>query len=132
MPGSQPSGSFPTPWLHLPSSLPLPLLASQPLVVVPVIVTSACDQAFPWKVPRVRVMAAPARMFPRKFESVMVTASATHHVTLHASPPPAMTTEKSVPVSAPVPRVPILKIQVPSAGPSSVNVPVNSAAASKQ
>jgi len=43
-----------------------------------------------------------------------------------------MITEKLVPVSAPVPPVPILKIQTPSAGPSSVNVPVNAAAAVKQ
>lgn len=40
-----------------------------------------------------------------------------------------MTTEKLVPVRAPV-RVPILKIQIPFAGPSRVKVPVNVAAAS--
>jgi hypothetical protein len=77
-------------------------------------------------------MAAPARIVPTKFEFVIVAAWATHHVTLHGCPPPAMTTEKAVPVRAPVPRVPILKIQVPFAGPSSVKTPVNVAAAGKQ
>ena len=40
--------------------------------------------------------------------------------------------DKLVPVRAPVPMVPILKVQIPVAGPSSVNAPVNVAAASKQ
>ena len=44
----------------------------------------------------------------------------------------AMTTEKLVPVRAPVALVPILKIQMPVDGPASVNVPVSVAAASKQ
>src|SRR6185503_9674526 len=61
----------------------------------------------------------------------MVTACATHHVTLHACPP-SITTEKLVPVSAPVPLVPILKSQVAFAGPLRVNTPVSVAAASKQ
>ena len=44
-----------------------------------------------------------------------------------------VTTLKPVPVSAPVPRVPILKIQIPFAGPSSVSTPpVEVAAASTQ
>ena len=74
-------------------------------------------------------------MVPWKFELVSVAAWATHQYTFgHAVPAasPAMTTEKLVPVRAPVPPVPILKIQTPSAGPSSVNVPVNVAAAVKQ
>ena len=62
----------------------------------------------------------------------MVAASAIHQVTLHACPPLVMTTEKVVPVRAPVPRVLTLKSQVPFAGPLSVNTPVNAAAASKQ
>jgi hypothetical protein len=44
-----------------------------------------------------------------------------------------MTTEKLVPVSAPVPLVPILKIQIPLEGPLSVNtLPVDVAAAATQ
>ena len=76
-------------------------------------------------------MAAPARMDPLKFESVMVAASAIHQVTLHADAP-LSATEKFVPVSAPVPLVPTLKSQVPVEEPRSVNVPVRVAAASKQ
>jgi hypothetical protein len=81
-----------------------------------VIVTSAFANAFPSKVPRVSVIAAPARIVPMKCESVMVAASATHHVTLHRCAPLVMIIEKLVPVRTPVPLVPTLKIQVPSAG----------------
>ena len=78
-------------------------------------------------------MAAPARMVPLKFEVVIVTAWAIHQVTLQGFPPPAMTTEKPVPVRAPVPLVPTLKSQVSVADPLSVNVVrVNVAAAGKQ
>jgi hypothetical protein len=73
-------------------------------------------------------------MFPRKVESVSVAASAVHQNTLllHVSPPD-ITTEKLVAVRAPVPRVPILKIQVSLADPTSVNTPpVSVEAASKQ
>ena len=74
---------------------------------------------------------------PARFESVIVAASAVHHVTLHACPPPAITTEKLVPVSAPVGSVPgaasvepILNVQVAvKDGPSSVKTPVSAAAA---
>jgi hypothetical protein len=111
--------------------------AEQVLVTaVPVDVTSAFAQARPTNVPPnvppVLVMAAPARIVPTNREFVIVAAWATHHVTLHGCAPPAMTTEKWVPVRAPVPRVPILKIQVPFEGPLSVNTPVNVAAAGKQ
>jgi hypothetical protein len=47
--------------------------------------------------------------------------------------PLGVITEKLVPVSAPVPRVPILKIQIPVEGPLRVRtLPVDVAAASKQ
>src|SRR5205823_942356 len=106
----------------------------QATAAVPVIVTSAFEKASPLKVPRVRVMAAPARMFPTKFESVIVTAWATHQVTLQGCAPPAMTTTKLVPVSAPVAGVPdpTLKTQLAVGGPSSVRRPVSTAAAGKQ
>ena len=84
-------------------------------------------------------MAAPARIVPARFESVIVAASAVHQVTLQACAPPAITTEKLVPVRAPVGSAggvasadPILKVQIPFDGPSSVNTPVNAAAAGKQ
>src|SRR5882762_9298028 len=102
------------------------------VTAVPVIVTSAFAETVPCKLPPVRVMPAPARILPWMSEVVIVTASATRHVTLDARPPPAMTTAKLVPVRAPVPLVPILKIQTASAGPSSVNTPVTVAAALKQ
>jgi len=44
-------------------------------------------------------------------------------VALHSTVAVARTTEKLVPVSAPVPLVPILKIQNAEGSPSSVNVP---------
>src|SRR6266550_1710532 len=102
------------------------------VTAVPVIVTSAFALRFPSKVPRVSVMSAPPRIVPMKRESVMVAPWATHHVTLPGCPPPAMTTEKLLPVRAPVPLVPILKVQMPSAGPLSVNTPETVAAALKQ
>src|SRR5205823_12453576 len=108
----------------------------QPFSVPPVSVTAALASARPLKapaVPTVAVMAAPARMVPLKFEVVIVTACATHQVTLQGLPPPAMTTEKPVPVRAPVPLVPILNSQVSVEVPSSVNVvSVNVAPAGKQ
>src|SRR5207237_2762360 len=105
---------------------------TQPVTVVPVTVTAPFAKACPKKLPWVRVMAALARIVPRKCESVMVASSATNQKTLHGCPPPASTAEKPVPVRAPVPLVPILKIQIPFAGPASVAWPVNVAAASKQ
>src|SRR2546423_2261999 len=75
------------------------------MTAVPVNVTSptpaAPAHAFPFRVPPVNVMAAPARMLPWNAEVVIVAAASTHHVTLHACAPPASTTEKFVPVSAP-------------------------------
>src|SRR6266480_700328 len=102
------------------------------VTAVPVIVTSAFDETFPCRLPPVSVMPAPARMLPWMLEVVIVTASATRHVTLDARAPPAITTEKPVPVRAPVPLVPIFRTQIPSAGPLSVNTPVTVAAALKQ
>ncbi len=104
----------------------------QPVAATPVSVTAAFAKARPATVPLVVVIAAPARMVPLKFESVIVAASATHQYTLHASAPSGVTTEKRVPVRAPVPPVPILNSQIPVEGPASVNVPVSVAAASKQ
>ena len=49
-------------------------------------------------------MAAPERIVPTRFESVMVAAAFTHHTTLHGWPPFSMTTLKPVPVSAPFTR----------------------------
>jgi len=66
-------------------------------------------RASPLKVPPVTVMSAPARMVPWKFEAVSVASWATHQYTFGHSVPaasPAMTTEKPVPVRAPVPPVP--------------------------
>src|SRR3954463_2754806 len=136
LPGSQPSGPLPTPWLHFcfAGGFTGPLV-SQPVTVVPVSVTAAFDSRSPFNVPRVTVMAAPARTVPTNFESVMVTACATCQYTwLHASAlPPCATTEKLVPVNAPVPSVPILKIHVAFEEPASVNtLPVDVAAASTQ
>ena len=106
---------------------------------MPVIVAPAFAKALPLWVPRVSVMAAPARIVPARFESVIVAASAVHHVTLHGCPPPAITTEKLVPVRAPVGSAggvasaePILKVQIALEGPSSVKTPVKAAAAGKQ
>src|SRR3954466_15863054 len=118
---------------------PGPASAAQPTSAEPGMLAAALAKALPLWVPRVSVMAAPARIVPARFESVIVAASAVHHVTLQACPPPAMTTEKLVPVSAPVgsaggvARVdPILKVQVALDGPSSVNTPVSAAAKGKQ
>ena len=110
-----------------------PVLPATPTRLASVSVTVALARALPVKVPRVMVMAAPARIVPTKFVSVMVAAWATHQYTLHICPPPAMTTEekKLVPVRAPFALAPILKIQIPFAGPLSVNWPVNVAAAAK-
>src|SRR6185295_19683208 len=78
LPGSQPSGPLPTPWLQRCRGggglLDDP---SQPVAVRPVTVTAARASASPLKVPRVRVIAAPARMVPAKFESVIVAAAST-------------------------------------------------------
>src|SRR5438874_299807 len=129
LPGSQPSGPLPTPWLHLSLSLSLPSFParrlSHPTAAVPVNVTSptpaAPAQALPLKVPPVMVIAAPARMLPWKAEVVIVAAASTHHVTLHGCAPPASTTEKLVPVSAPNGT---LMSQVAFEPPLSVNTPV--------
>src|SRR6185436_10555114 len=98
----------------------LPQVATSVLVKV----TAAFARARPLRLPSVTVMATPERMFPTTNESVMVAASLVHQNTLlsQVSPLPGRITEKLVPVRAPVPPVPILKIQTPSAGPSSVNV----------
>ena len=77
----------------------------------------------PLSIEPVDVISAPARMVPFRNDVVIVTASLTHQYTLHGCPPPAMITVKLVPVRAPPPPVPILKIQIPLAGPLSVNVP---------
>ncbi|MBK6613724.1 MAG: hypothetical protein IPG27_06395 [Ottowia sp.] len=124
----------------MPRGLPGPAGALQPATVTPVSVTAAFDKAFPLKgvvLPArpVMVMAAPARRVPWKADVVIVTASATHQYTLHGSPPLVMTTERLVPVKAPVPPVPTLKIQVASGSPcpSSVKVvSVNVTAAALQ
>jgi hypothetical protein len=72
-------------------------------------------------------------MFPWKTEVVIVAAAAVCQYTFDASAPPAMTTLRPVPVRAPVPSVPILKIQVSLGPPVSVNVAVvNVNPASKQ
>src|SRR3954462_10781348 len=71
-------------------------------------------------------------MVPAKFDVVIVAACETHQTTLHGWLPPAITTERFVPVSAPVPSVPILKLQMPLDGSFSVSVPVRAAAAGKQ
>src|SRR4029077_3339526 len=88
---------------------------------VPVTVTPAFAKMRPINVPRVNVAAAPERTVPLRSESVIVVAASTHHVTLHACAPPAITTEKFVPVNAPGAT---LNVQVPLAGPLSVNTPV--------
>jgi hypothetical protein len=106
--------------------------AAQAVTVGLVNVTAPFAKSLPCKLPSVKVLSAPARMVPRKSELTIVAPSATHQYTLHRSPPPDMTTEKLVGDKAPAPLVPILKIQTPFAGPSSVNWPVNAAAASKQ
>src|SRR5688572_3387179 len=70
-------------------------------------------------------MAAPERMFPWSSESVCVAAASDHQITLHACAPPARTTEKLVPVNAPVEAPSVtLNVQLPVAGPLSVNTPV--------
>src|SRR5688572_29334716 len=69
-------------------------------------------------------------MLPMNTESVSVAACWVHQNTLLLQVwPPAITTEKLVPVSAPVPPVPILKIQVSLGEPSSVSTPPVSVAA---
>jgi hypothetical protein len=99
------------------------------MTLAPVIVTAALAKARPPWDPRVKVMAPlPARMFPLNAESVMVVAPFDPQNTLHACPPPVMTTVLPVPVRAPL----TLNIQTPFAGPLSVNVPLSVAAASKQ
>jgi hypothetical protein len=71
----------------------------------------------------------PAIMLPLTDEVVIVAASPTDQNTLHGCPPPAITTEKFVPVRA----APTMKIQTPLEGPLSVNVvAVNVAPAGKQ
>src|ERR1035437_7745062 len=92
LPGSQPSGPLPTPWLHLLCDMPPPL-ALQPVTVTLVNVTAAFAQASPLKdvvVParRVMVMPSPARMVPWKPDVVIVAAWATHQYALHGWPPP--------------------------------------------
>src|SRR4051812_2136476 len=118
---------------------PGPASDAQARTAVPVIVAPAFAKALPLWVPRVCSIAAPARIVPARFESVIVAAWAVHHVTLHAWAPPAITTEKLVPVRAPVGSAggvasadPTLKVQVALGGPSSVNTPVSAAAAGKQ
>src|SRR3990172_412088 len=116
LPGSQPSGPLPTPWLHFLCSLSCPWCflplqdgesdsASQPMTLAPVIVTATFAKARPARVPPVKVMdppmASPARMLPLNAEVVIVAAVLGAQNTLHGCPPPSMTTAKSVPVSAP-------------------------------
>ena len=84
--------------------------------------------------PPVTVIADPARMLPTKTEFVNVTASAANQNTLSLhSCPPGITTEKLVPVRAPVPLVPIRNTHVSAGEPASVNTPpVSVTATSKQ
>ena len=112
LPGSQPSGPLPTPWLHLGRAVPPRLPPSQPRNATSVSVTADLANARPSNgvagAPPAMVIAAPERMVPLKSALVIVAAWATHHVTLHADAPLSRTTEKSVAVRAPVPMVPIL------------------------
>src|ERR1035437_1094273 len=101
-----------------------PELPATPTRLVSVRVTVAFASALPVNVPRVMVIAVPARIVPLKFESVMVAASASHQDTLLACAPPARTIVKLVPVRAPVPAVPILKIQTALALPCPLSVNV--------
>src|SRR5690349_5402746 len=98
--------------------------AQQPATPTPVIVTATFAKARPASVPPVKVMepapASPVRMFPLSAEVVMVAAPLGAQNTLHARPPPAMATEKLVPVRAPVTK----NVQTPSADPVSVSMPV--------
>src|SRR4029077_148036 len=128
-----------------PVALPAPLLL-QPTTAVPVTVTSptltpvasalAPAHAFPFRLPRVRVIAAPARMLPWKAVPgvvvvEIVAAWETHQVTLHAWAPLAKSTAKLVPVRAPVPagpELPILNSQVALALPAASRVNVTSVA----
>jgi len=88
-------------------------------------VIAAFAKARPTKLPRVSVMAAPERTLPLRSQSVSVAAASDHHVTAHACAPPAMTTEKLVSVKAPVDAPSVtLNVQIPVAGPLSVNTPV--------
>src|SRR5689334_19340398 len=132
LPGSQPSAPLPTPWLQACRGGGLLDEPPHPVAVTPVTVTAAPARASPSNVPPVRVIAEPARMVPAKLEVVMVAAASTHQYTLQAVAPPAMTTWKLVPVSAPTAVLPTLNSQTALAGPTSVNVPVTAAAASKQ
>src|ERR1041385_1709566 len=103
-----------------------PCVQLQPLrLTTSVKVTAAFPMARPTKRPRVSVTPAPDRMFPLRSESVSVAAASDHQVTLHATAPPPRTTEKFVPVKAPVcaPSV-TLNVQLAVAGPLSVNTPV--------
>src|SRR5882757_3282059 len=94
------------------------------MTLTPVIVRATFAAAWPAKVPPVRVtdpaVLSPARIFPLNDEVVRVAARLGTQNTLHGCPPPAMVTEKLVPVRAPLMR----KIQTPSAGPVSVSTPV--------
>src|SRR5947207_7245064 len=65
LPGSQPSGPLPTPWLHFCfGALVEPPPSAQAVSALPVSVTADFASASPLNVPRVSVMAAPERMVP--------------------------------------------------------------------
>src|ERR1035437_5293415 len=85
LPGSQPSGPLPTPWLHLLCDLPPPV-ALQLVTMTSVNVTAAFAKASPLKVVvvgvparPVMVMAAPTRMVPCRPVVVIVAACLMHH-----------------------------------------------------
>src|ERR1035437_8094879 len=93
-----------------------------------VIVTATFAKARPARIVSVMVMdpvAPPARMFPLTAEVEKVTPALGAQYTLHACPPPAMTTEKLVPARA----APIWKIQtalgLPRASRVNTPAPVN-------
>ena len=117
--------------------MPGPDIAPQPMTVAPVSDTATFANARPTKVPPVMVteppVGLPARMLPLNSEVVMVTPALGAQYTLHGCPPPAITTEKLVPVRA----APILKIHTAVAGfalpvASSVNTPAPVSAVSVQ
>src|SRR5882762_6707095 len=98
--------------------------AWQPTMLVPVVVTATFAKTRPVKAPPVKVIdpptVSPARMFPINVEVVMVAATIGTQYTLQGCPPPAISTEKLVPVSAPATK----KVQTALDGPVRVSTPV--------
>ena len=93
------------------------------MTLAPVMVMATFAKARPARVLAVMVMeppmGSPARMLPLNAEVVRVTAALGAQNTLQGTPPPAMTTEKLVAVSAPLTR----NTQTPVEGPLRVKVP---------